>query len=174
MWAFLIVVGVLGIPASLMYIIIRALKKTFTKKLFIIPVAFFALACVGGSLAPPEELETVEATEVATEADTETETIIEAETETVIETETETETKAKIETETEKITETQQITEPETVPETETETETDTEYFEQMVWIPKTGHKYHSSPTCSGMHDPRQVTLMEAMKRGYTPCSRCH
>lgn len=42
------------------------------------------------------------------------------------------------------------------------------------VWIPKSGSKYHSIPTCSGMKDPTQVTKEEAERRGYTPCKRCH
>lgn len=42
------------------------------------------------------------------------------------------------------------------------------------VWIPKSGSKYHSIATCSGMKDPTQVTKEEAERRGYTPCKRCH
>lgn len=42
------------------------------------------------------------------------------------------------------------------------------------VWIPKSGTKYHSTPTCSGMKDPTQVAKEEAERRGYTPCKRCH
>lgn len=42
------------------------------------------------------------------------------------------------------------------------------------VWIPKTGSRYHSTPTCSGMKDPTQVTKEEAQRRGYTPCKRCY
>ncbi len=43
-----------------------------------------------------------------------------------------------------------------------------------MVWIPQSGSKYHSTSSCSGMKDPRQVTLTEAQSRGYTPCKRCY
>ena len=42
------------------------------------------------------------------------------------------------------------------------------------VWIPKTGSKYHANPDCSNMSNPREVTLSEAKRRGYTPCSKCH
>lgn len=42
------------------------------------------------------------------------------------------------------------------------------------VWIPKSGSKYHSTPTCSGMKAPTQVTKEEAERRGYTPCKRCY
>lgn len=45
---------------------------------------------------------------------------------------------------------------------------------EQMVWIPQSGSKYHSRSGCSGMDNPRQVTLSEAESMGYTPCKRCH
>lgn len=44
---------------------------------------------------------------------------------------------------------------------------------EPMVWIPKSGSKYHSSPTCSNMKNPQEVTLSQAISRGYDPCKRC-
>lgn len=44
----------------------------------------------------------------------------------------------------------------------------------EYVWIPKTGSKYHKTSTCSGMKSPRRVTLQEAKKRGYKPCSKCY
>lgn len=43
-----------------------------------------------------------------------------------------------------------------------------------MVWIPQSGSKYHSTPSCSGMKDPTQVSLSEAQSRGYTACKRCN
>ena len=43
-----------------------------------------------------------------------------------------------------------------------------------MVWISKTGSKYHSSPSCSGMKNPTRVTKSEAGTMGYIPCKRCH
>ncbi len=42
------------------------------------------------------------------------------------------------------------------------------------VWIPQSGSKYHRAADCSGMKDPRQVTLSEAEAQGATPCSRCY
>ena len=45
---------------------------------------------------------------------------------------------------------------------------------ETMVWIPKTGSKYHANSYCSNMSNPRQVTLTEAKRKGYTACSKCH
>ena len=42
------------------------------------------------------------------------------------------------------------------------------------VWIPKTGSKYHSSSTCSGMKNPQYVTISVAISSGYTPCSKCY
>ena len=42
-----------------------------------------------------------------------------------------------------------------------------------MVWIPKSGKKYHSHPNCSGMKGPSKVTKSEAERRGYTPCKKC-
>jgi len=44
---------------------------------------------------------------------------------------------------------------------------------ETMVWIPKSGSKYHSDPDCSKMKNPSQVTESQAIARGYTPCSKC-
>ncbi len=44
---------------------------------------------------------------------------------------------------------------------------------EQMVWIPKSGSKYHRTSTCSNMKNPHQVTLSGAISRGFDPCGRC-
>ena len=43
-----------------------------------------------------------------------------------------------------------------------------------MVWIPQSGSKYHSDPTCSGMKNPTQVPRTEAKSRGFAPCKRCY
>ncbi|MBP3313670.1 MAG: hypothetical protein J6K84_03315 [Oscillospiraceae bacterium] len=45
---------------------------------------------------------------------------------------------------------------------------------EHMVWIPKSGNKYHSSSSCSNMKNPSQVTEEDAIARNYTPCSKCY
>ena len=42
-----------------------------------------------------------------------------------------------------------------------------------MVWIPKTGSKYHSRSNCSNMKNPSQVTLSFAKEHGYGKCSKC-
>ena len=44
---------------------------------------------------------------------------------------------------------------------------------EMMVWIPQTGEKYHSSSLCSGMKNPSCVTISNARRYGYRPCSKC-
>ena len=44
----------------------------------------------------------------------------------------------------------------------------------QMVWVASTGKKYHSHSGCSNMDSPRQITLEEAEKQGYTACKKCH
>lgn len=44
---------------------------------------------------------------------------------------------------------------------------------ETMVWIPKSGSKYHSDPECSNMKDPSQVSLSQAESLGYTPSKKC-
>lgn len=43
-----------------------------------------------------------------------------------------------------------------------------------MVYIPKTGKKYHSNPNCSNMKNPRQVSITEAKRRHYEPCKKCY
>ena len=43
-----------------------------------------------------------------------------------------------------------------------------------MVWIPRTGSKYHRSSSCSNMKSPTQVTLSEAQAVGYEPCKKCY
>lgn len=45
---------------------------------------------------------------------------------------------------------------------------------EVMVWIPKTGAKYHRNPSCSGMNDPTQVTKSKAERLGYDACQNCY
>lgn len=42
------------------------------------------------------------------------------------------------------------------------------------VWIPRTGSKYHSRSSCSNMRSPSKVKKSEAIRRGYTPCSKCY
>lgn len=43
-----------------------------------------------------------------------------------------------------------------------------------MVWISRTGTKYHSNPSCSGMKGTTQIPLEDAQSRGRTPCSKCY
>lgn len=43
-----------------------------------------------------------------------------------------------------------------------------------MVWIPRTGSKYHSRSGCSNMKNPSQVTKEEAVRMGYEPCKKCY
>lgn len=45
---------------------------------------------------------------------------------------------------------------------------------EQMVWVSRTGTKYHSDPNCSNMKNPSHKTLSEAESLGRTPCSKCY
>lgn len=47
-------------------------------------------------------------------------------------------------------------------------------YSGNMVWIPKSGSKYHRTSTCSGMKNPEQVTREEAENLGYEPCKKCY
>lgn len=56
------------------------------------------------------------------------------------------------------------------------ETQAQTQPQEDMVWIASTGNgkKYHSYSGCSNMKNPIQVTLSDAIARGYERCSKCH
>jgi glucan-binding YG repeat protein len=45
---------------------------------------------------------------------------------------------------------------------------------EQMVWVSRTGTKYHSKSNCSNMKNPSHKTLSEAESLGRTPCSKCY
>lgn len=56
----------------------------------------------------------------------------------------------------------------------ETKPSETTKPTETMVWIPKSGTKYHSRSSCSNMKNPSQVTKSEAESMGYGPCSKCH
>lgn len=43
-----------------------------------------------------------------------------------------------------------------------------------VVWVSQSGTKYHSTPSCSGMKNPKELTLSQAQSKGYTPCKRCY
>lgn len=45
-----------------------------------------------------------------------------------------------------------------------------------MVWLTRTGEKYHSKPDCgrSNPNNSYQVTLSEAQSRGYAACKKCY
>ena len=57
---------------------------------------------------------------------------------------------------------------------TSTPVPTATPKKEAMVWIPKTGSKYHSKSSCSNMKNPSQATQSEGKSRGYPPCKKCY
>ena len=75
-------------------------------------------------------------------------------------------------------------TEPKTEPETEQAAEPEiiasptaqsTQPQEALVWIPTNGgSKYHRTSSCSNMADPEQVTISQAIARGFEPCKRCY
>lgn len=44
----------------------------------------------------------------------------------------------------------------------------------EMVWIPRTGQRYHRNKKCSGMKKPTYVTIAEAIDQGFTPCKKCY
>lgn len=44
----------------------------------------------------------------------------------------------------------------------------------EMVWIPRTGQRYHRKESCSNMKNPSYVTIEEARRLGFTPCKKCY
>ena len=65
---------------------------------------------------------------------------------------------------------------PQTQAPTQPQTQAPTQSQENsvMVWIPKSGSKYHSNSECSNMKNPSQTTLEEAISRGFEPCKKCY
>lgn len=43
-----------------------------------------------------------------------------------------------------------------------------------MVWIPRTGSKFHKKASCGNMQYSTQTTKQEAERRGYEPCKNCY
>ena len=52
--------------------------------------------------------------------------------------------------------------------------DTNTAQTGDIVYVTKSGSKYHSKATCSSMKEPLEMTLSEAESKGYEPCGRCH
>ncbi len=44
----------------------------------------------------------------------------------------------------------------------------------EMVWVPRTGHRYHSKPNCGSMKNPTKMPIEKAKARGFTPCQNCY
>lgn len=42
------------------------------------------------------------------------------------------------------------------------------------VYMTVSGKKYHSTPKCSNMKNPREVSLVDAIAVGYEPCKKCY
>ena len=45
---------------------------------------------------------------------------------------------------------------------------------QETVYKSKKGKVYHSKSNCSGMKNPTEMTLSDALRKGLTPCSHCH
>ena len=43
-----------------------------------------------------------------------------------------------------------------------------------LVWIPRTGSKYHTHASCSNMKNPSQVSKEQAIAWGFEPCKKCY
>lgn len=69
-------------------------------------------------------------------------------------------------------------TDPYEIPVTETITTPDTvplvEEEEEIVWLSRTGSKYHCIPNCGNMKNPIPASLEEALNQGREACSKCY
>jgi len=45
---------------------------------------------------------------------------------------------------------------------------------EEMVWVSGSGKRYHNNPDCSGMKNPRQIPISEAIDRNLSACANCY
>ena len=142
-------------------------------------VIITAPATTVATTAATTEATTVATTEAPVEVTTEvpTETIPEATTVATTEAPLEVTTIATTEAPVEVTTEVPTEAPTEAVTEAPTEAATEATESEQVtvwVWIPKSGSKYHSNPSCSNMKNPSQATLEEAISWGYGACSKCN
>ena len=44
----------------------------------------------------------------------------------------------------------------------------------QIVYVSRTGSKYHSNPNCSNMKNPSSMTMEEAQAKGLEACKKCY
>ena len=44
----------------------------------------------------------------------------------------------------------------------------------KMVWVSKSGTRYHCVSTCSNMKNPTEMTEEEAIAKGRKPCQKCY
>lgn len=45
---------------------------------------------------------------------------------------------------------------------------------DSMVYVSRTGTKYHNNPNCSNMNNPDYVSLETAIAQGRSACSKCY
>lgn len=57
---------------------------------------------------------------------------------------------------------------------TKPSTSTSQKPVSDMVWISRTGSKYHCDPSCSNMKSPSNISLSDAKDLGLTACSKCY
>ena len=43
-----------------------------------------------------------------------------------------------------------------------------------MVYVTKSGKRYHNNPNCSKMKNPIEMDLLDAIEKGFEPCGRCY
>lgn len=186
-WVYLFTFGCLGIGwigdifiiASRFFPNLNASVKQYIKPITYV-LAFLIMIIVGGCNSETSEVPTDPATVIETTVATNEPTTApttEATTEptTVATTETAAETVVG-ETSKSAIGAITKETEPTAQAATEAPIETPVEAEPQgnMVWISETGKKYHSSPDCSNMKNPLQITGEEAIAMNREPCSKCH
>ena len=43
-----------------------------------------------------------------------------------------------------------------------------------MVYVTKSGKRYHNNPNCSKMKNPIEMDLLDAIEKGFEPCGKCY
>lgn len=46
--------------------------------------------------------------------------------------------------------------------------------IEDVVWVSKSGKKYHAKSGCSGMKNPSGMSINDAVAGGYEACKKCY
>lgn len=57
---------------------------------------------------------------------------------------------------------------------TSLQSQDESENTQDKVYVSLGGKKYHNNPFCSGMRNPVEMDLLDAIEQGYEPCGKCY